>query len=411
MKQNILPGKSELIPVHVSATEIKFMDEMQKLATGHKETVDPHTGLRAYPGLSTLIANPETHRMFKGALHAMKTNAQMPPDVQKVYRQTRNKIAKKKLPAVPSDKDLQVKIMRRAGEGDDKELVMMPLDVVEYLDKLEGTKKKESKFGLQEFAFFDNVFDMVGSALHAANKREHHFWGEVIAGGSMLLGAWLNHQADEEEQEEYEKEKRYNRQQRAESAARWNKGGLQFPIMIPGSLNRYTQRGLDEPKGGNFGTYKKGGMVLGKVLKGPGHGQEDLIHKDIPENTWIHDAHTVGNWGNGTTEHGQKVIESLEKFAVKKLLTPEVKEKFKMQVKEKPLRKVPCAVANGERETPPLIVAALGGGSNDTGANILRDMTETLRMHKISKGHKLPPPAPDIIHLYKRAAHKHGMEV
>lgn len=408
MKQTILPGQSELIPVHVSREEIKFMDEMQKLATGHKETVDQHTGLRSYPGLSTIIGNPESQRMFKGALHAMKTNAKMPPEVQKVYQESRNKITKKKLPEVPSDKDPQIKTMRMAGEGNDKELVMLPLDVVEYLDKLEGTKKKESKFGLQEFAFFDNIFDVVGSAMYSANKREHHFWGEAIAGGSMLLGAWLNHQADEQEEEEHKRKEREQQQRRRESAERWNKGGLKTPIMLPGSLNRYTQRGLKEPMGGNF---KKGGIVLGKVLKGPGHGQEDLIHKDIPEKTWIFDAHTVSNFGNGTTDHGQKELEKLEKFAVKKLLTPEVKRAFKAEIKERPLRKVPCAVANGERETPPIIVAALGGGSNDKGANILRDMTETLREHKISKGRKLPPAAPDIIHLYKRAAHKHGMEI
>jgi len=408
MKQNILQGKSELIPVHVSREEIKFMDEMQKLATGHKETVDQYTGLRAYPGMSTVIANPESQRMFKGAIHAIKTNALMPPEVQKAYESTRNKIIKKKVPTVPSDKDPQVKRMMSVGDGDDKELVMMPLDVVEFLDKAEGTKKKKSRLGLQEFAFFDNIFDMVGSAMASASKREHHFWGDIIGVGSMLLGGWLNKQADDQEEEEYRRKEQEQRQRRRETAERWNRGGLQIETKLPGALNRYTQKGLREPVGGNF---KKGGMVLGKVLKGPGHGQEDLIHKDIPQNTWIHDAHTVANWGNGTTEHGQKVIEDLEKFAVKKLLTPEVKQRFKEAVKEKPLVKVPCAVANGERETPPIIVAALGGGSNDKGANILRDMTESLRLHKISKGHKLPPPAPDIIHHYKRTAHKHGMEV
>lgn len=409
MKQNILKQQSELIPVHVSRNEIKFMDEMQKLATGHKETVDPHTGLRAYPGLSTVISNPESQRMFKGALHATRTNASMPPEVQKAYKESRNKIANKKMPAVPSDRDPEIKTMMAAGEGNDKELVMMPVDVVEFLDKLQGTKKKESKFGLQEFAFFDNIFDVVGSAMYSANKREHHFWGEAIAGGSMLLGAWLNSQADDEEQERHEREKQGQLARRNAIASRWNSGGLKTKIMTPKPIGRHTTYGFTEPVGSN--NFKKGGMVLGKVLKGPGHGQEDLIHKDIPENTWIHDAHTVGNWGNGTTEHGHKVIESLEKFAVKKLLTPEVKERFKAQLKDKPLRQVPCAVANGERETPPIIVAALGGGSNDKGANILRDMTESLRVHKISKGHKLPPAAPDIIHHYKRAAHKHGMEV
>lgn len=403
-----LNPQKEMIPVHVSRHEVKFMDEMQKLATGHKEAVDPHTGLRAYPGLSTVIENPESQRMFRGALHAAKTGAVMPPDVQKAYSSTRNKIAQKKMPKVDSDRDPLVQSMEDAGEGNDKELVMLPLDVVEFLDKLEGTKKKESKFGLQEFAFFDNIFDVVGSAMHLANTRESHWIGEAIGVGSLLLGGWLNNQADEEEEERYKKEKADRYARKSAQAARWNAGKIKIPAYMPQRPDQHTVHGFKKPAGDR---YKKGGMVLGKVLKGPGHGQEDLIHKDIPENTWIHDAHTVGNWGNGTTEHGHKVLESLENFAVKKLLTPEVKQKFKAQLRDKPLRQVPCAVANGERETPPIIVAALGGGSNDKGANILRDMTESLREHKISKGRKLPPAAPDIINHYKRAAHKHGMEV
>lgn len=400
--------KSELIPVHVSKNEVLFMNEMQKLAIGKSHIEDEHTGLPSYPGLSTVIENPESQRMFRGALHALKTNAQMPPEVSKVYSQTKSKILKKGLGENPIEQEVGIKEIAKAGEGNDKQLVMMPIDVVEFLDKLEGTKKKESKFGLQEFAFFDNVFDIVGSAMYGANQKEHHFWGEAIGGASMLLGAWLNNQADEQEHDQYERERQEQERRKAAVASRWNAGGIKTPVFSVAPVDKYTQHGYKKPAGGNF---KKGGIVLGKPIKGPGHGQEDLIHKDIPKNTWIFDAHTVSNFGNGSSDAGHKELDRLYKHAAEILKkNPDVKRKIEIEVNPSTLPMIPCAVANDEGEFKPKGVAALGHGSNNKGAAILRDMTETVRVHKISKGSKLPPPAPDIIDLYKRVARKHGME-
>src|SRR6185436_18002244 len=129
--------------------------------------------------------------------------------------------------------------------------------------------------------------------------------------------------------------------------------------------------------------YKKGGVVKdistkGIALEGKGDGQSDSIKQRIPEYTWIHDASTVSNLGNGTTSAGQKVLEKFEKKIEKELL-PLYKDKLMKQIKTNKLRKVNCRVATGERETPPLLVGALGKGSFEKGAHELRLVTREIR--------------------------------
>lgn len=404
-----------MIPVHVSRNERLFMNEMQKHAIGKSNIEDEQTGLPSYPGLSTFIKSPEGQRMFRGALYALKTNAKMPPEVSKSYAQSKSKILKKGLGPDNIEESAGVREIAKAGEGNDKELALVPIDVVDFLDQNEGTKKKDSKFGLQEFAFYDNVFDMVGSALQETSKREKHQYGEAIGVAAMLFSGWLNSMSDEDENDRYEMrmreyraEKEAQQMRRRESAERWNKGGLKSTAYFP-QTNKFTKHGLDDIRGKK---YKKGGLVLGKPIKGPGHGQEDLIDRDIKKNTWIFDAHTVSNFGNGSSDAGHKELGKLYKYAAEKLKkTPGLKEKIQVELKPQSLPEIPCSVANDEADLKPLGVAVLGEGPIDRGCKILRDMTETLRKIKISKGHKLPPPSPDIIDLYKSSARKHGLEV
>jgi hypothetical protein len=407
--------RSELIPVHVSRNELLFMNEMQKHAIGKSHIEDEHTGLPSYPGLSSFIKSPEGQKMFKGALYALKTNAKMPPEVSQAYAKSKSKILKKGLGPNNIEESAGTREIAKAGDGNDKELALVPIDVVDFLDQNEGTKKKDSKFGLQEFAFYDNVFDMVGSALVGSEKREKHMWGEAIGGAGLLVSGWLNHMADENENDRYEArmreyraEKEAQERRRQASADRWNKGGLKTTLYYP-QKNKFTQHGIDEPRGKR---YKKGGLVLGKPIKGPGHGQEDLIDRDLPKNTWIFDAHTVSNFGNGSSDAGHKELGKLYKYAAEKLKkTPGLKEKIEVDLKPQSLPQIPCSIANDEADLKPVGVAVLGEGTTDLGCKILRDMTETLRKIKISKGTKLPPPAPDVIDLYKSSARKHGLEV
>lgn len=152
------------------------------------------------------------------------------------------------------------------------------------------------------------------------------------------------------------------------------------------------------------GEFKKGGHVTGRPIVGRGKGQEDLIKDDgVKEGSWIWDASTTADWGDGSTNAGQKEIAKLEKYIakhvpVKKLQHLDHGGKAKI---------VPCALSDGERHTPtPIVTAAAvlktGHASNTKGAEIFRKMTKVLRKHKNSNGTELPPAAPDIIKLFKQ---------
>lgn len=148
--------------------------------------------------------------------------------------------------------------------------------------------------------------------------------------------------------------------------------------------------------------YKKGGQVIGIEIKGRGTGQSDDIPKTVPENSWVWDATTVAHAGDGTTNAGQKAIKKFEDILKREKL-PKHKDVIETLIKEKPLRKVPCALSNGERVTPPHLVAAAGDGDFDKGSAVLRKMTQELRRHKASKGLDLPPSAHDLTLYYKKA--------
>ncbi len=186
--------------------------------------------------------------------------------------------------------------------------------------------------------------------------------------------------------------------------------GISMPKEDISSLYHHYDRKLEEeamtPESRdyqkNMKKYKKGGQVVGIEIKGRGTGQSDDIPKTVPENSWVWDATTVAHAGDGTTNAGQKAIKKFEDILKREKL-PKHKSVIETLIKEKPLRKVPCALSNGERVTPPHLVAAAGDGDFDKGSAVLRKMTQELRRHKASKGLDLPPSAHDLTLYYKKA--------
>ena len=93
-------------------------------------------------------------------------------------------------------------------------------------------------------------------------------------------------------------------------------------------------------------------------------GQDDLIPTRIPEGSYIVDASTVANLGDGNTNAGaQKLINAF--------------------------------VSDGEVQIPPHAVTRLGKGDNDLGAKKLDKMVKNVRKHK-GGSIKLPPKAKPI---------------
>lgn len=510
---------TQLVPVHISWDEVLYFNYLQELVTGHQQDEDKKTGLRAYPGLSMAIRIPEIREIFMAVVEMQGKGESLGKDINAITKQEDAKIRARGIPSIDSDSEQDIHLLDETGEGNDKVLVMMPLDVVHFLDILQGGEKKDPILKLQEFGLFGGIGRIfssgpvssiirtvatVGGAVlggplgaaagnfagrlatgqnykkailpslpnalyaygagHALNSAGLGSYagaaapGSSAAWGSSLLpegkaavttsgtstaaagngaagiagkeasstdfgkllkeygpglalmggGLYLGNKKDKRDQKNYEEDKeRYDRSNR-EATNHWNENGLREPLLTREETPHHIR------KGSGIKFYKKGGKVLlkpdaliGKPIRGKGKGQDDVIFIDAPEKTWIHNATFVGDAGDGSSDAGQKEIEKLEKFAAKNLLTPEIKKKFKQEIMAKPLRMVPCALSDHERGSSALTVTALGHGSNDTGNEILRDMVKEMRRHKISRGDKLPPPAPDLIHLYKKVAHKH----
>lgn len=237
---------------------------------------------------------------------------------------------------------------------------------------------------------------------------------DLIAPG-LLMGAsaYMTHRGERKEEKERKKEKEEELKEKKELQKYLNQH-LDVPLyshpMVDQDYYRLPSRHYK--KGGRVleRRYKNGGAVMaikGTLLKGRGKGQDDLINKTIPEYTWIHDAHTVSALGDGTTEAGHKEIRKFEE-KIKREKLPHVKEKIIETIKENKPRQVKCAVANGEHSTPLMLVGALGDGSFEKGAQIMRDITKEIRLHKVSKKDKLPPAAHDLETYYKKVLQKKG---
>ena len=122
----------------------------------------------------------------------------------------------------------------------------------------------------------------------------------------------------------------------------------------------------------------------GGPIRGTGKGQQDNIPKNIKENSYIIDASTVSDIGDGSTQSGFKQLDNY--FGG--IPSNPIHEKRGGLIK--------ALVSDGEYEVSPDKVSALGGGSNQKGAKILEHMIKQIREKKRTSGNKLPPKSKPI---------------
>lgn len=155
----------------------------------------------------------------------------------------------------------------------------------------------------------------------------------------------------------------------------------------------YTNRGIENPLIEE--SYKKGGLIKSLVkstgIKGPGTGQSDSIKTTIPAGSYIIDASTVSDLGDGSSTAGIKALNKLEK-QIKSAHSPHIIEHVKKLI-VKHGEQTPVYVANEEYKFDPVTVALKGGGSIKKGAEIFKGMVHEVRKHKSSNGLGLPPKA------------------
>lgn len=118
----------------------------------------------------------------------------------------------------------------------------------------------------------------------------------------------------------------------------------------------------------------------GGAIRGEGKGQEDNISQNIKDGSYIIDASTVSDLGDGSTQAGFKELERYFSKVPAEGAQEESKGGY-----------LKAMVSDGEYEIPPEQVTALGKGSNERGAKILEKFVKEIRAKKRTSGQKLPP--------------------
>ena len=252
-----------------------------------------------------------------------------------------------------------------------------------------------------------------GAASQAAGQAGIQAAGQTGGGGFLsslmsgagkalpLIGSGLlmakGHKEDKKNLAEYQRALEGNEQkQRAETEATRERMGFNSKLnpiedyrrkQVPTNLTQQEyQRGV-EPR--YFDTYAQGGAI-----KGDGKGQQDNIPKDIEENSYIIDASTVSDIGDGSTDGGFK---ELDRYFSQVPSHENMNESKGGYIK--------AMVSDGEYEISPDKVTAIGGGSNENGAKILKKFVEQVRSKKRTSGERLPPKSKPIGGYLKNIRH------
>ena len=157
---------------------------------------------------------------------------------------------------------------------------------------------------------------------------------------------------------------------------------------------------VEEKKGGKPPIQHGMKLKKGILLEGPGKGQDDTIHDQDKEGTYIIDASTMGMLGDGSNEAGAEVLQD---FLDSKLAETDPHCLSLLMEDEQKARKVPIAYSRGEGRIRPAYVMALGDGNHAHGVRMLNRFVQEIRQHKASRGQKLPPKAKPIEQYMKAA--------
>lgn len=114
-------------------------------------------------------------------------------------------------------------------------------------------------------------------------------------------------------------------------------------------------------------------------------GRTDHLNMHVPAGSYVIPADIVSAFGEGNTEAGHKVFDSLCHDYAKK---DEASKADQSNL-------APIVAAGGEYVIPPSVVVALGGGNIDRGHRLLDDFVVFARKDLIKTLKKLPGPKRD----------------
>lgn len=243
--------------------------------------------------------------------------------------------------------------------------------------------------------------------------------GNLVSGGAKLMsspaaGVLLHHGLSAmADKREYEQELRQHERDEAERERRLREAGyyrtseepearklVMNPKMKKRSKEDVLSGRFDEPvmvleraRGGNVKAkpVDVAAHHLSKLVKGPGKGQDDSIRTAVPSNSYIVDATSTANAGDGSSEAGGAVIQEYLNKMVKK-------HGKKLGDHTHPKGEVPVYLSKDEYVALPHEVAAVGMefGHPSKGPQVLKSIVKSMRKHKSSNGDRLPPKAKSL---------------
>jgi hypothetical protein len=163
-KQHHASKSPELVPVHLSKDEVIGFNILQAdQENPNGQYVDPKTGLREYSRLSHLLRLTHIKEAFIQLAQSAKTGEGLTEDIAK---QMETPLPQDLFIPIPSDDEPAVDKMEEAATTpDDEFIVMMPVDVVHFLSKLQGGGHNDPTFDLPQFGFFSSIGNIVKSTV------------------------------------------------------------------------------------------------------------------------------------------------------------------------------------------------------------------------------------------------------
>lgn len=235
------------------------------------------------------------------------------------------------------------------------------------------------------------------TGMQAAGQTGGGFLGNMLSNALPLVGSGLlmakGHKEEQKGLRDYQKQLEASEgRQRQEQESMRERMGFNAPLkpfktfqfrptnhqptreeMERGITGRHFNYDIAEP-------YASGGAI-----RGDGKGQQDNIPKNIKENSYIIDASTVSDIGDGSSEAGIKDLDRYFSKVPSQGMLHESKGGY-----------IKAMVSNEEYEISPDKVTALGHGSNEKGAKILKKFIKEVRAKKRTSGERLPPKSKSI---------------
>ena len=238
--------------------------------------------------------------------------------------------------------------------------------------------------------------------MQSAGQTGGGLLSSIISKGLPLIGSGLlmakGHQQEQKGLREYQQslENRENRDRQEQEGLREKYGynaklnpvkPFQWKPTNDQPTRKEMERGITRR---NFDYDLAAPYAQGGAIRGIGKGQQDNIHKNIKENSYIIDASTVSDLGDGSTNAG---MHELDKFLSRLPSNQFNSNRISHQASGGYIK---AMVSDGEYEVSPEQVTALGGGSNEKGAKILKKLVEEIRAKKRTSGERLPPKSKPI---------------